>query len=207
MLGVYDILCLALLGMAFSSLCFTNVLATLMLRKQFVHRTPLTPLQGKITRGLQLALGVCILAWIIAFLWGATATARALMQGQIVPLFFLLFSPIFSGAVSFVLFRKTLRVRTKDTEELAEELKALYATRVASGGDLAALEAWSEKRSVKNSPDVRKKAFRAVLLLGESSYRETLQLLQSLGVVTETRALPQRQIDAPPHSHTVQTEK
>jgi hypothetical protein len=30
MLGVYDILCLALLGMAFSSLCFTNVLSTLM---------------------------------------------------------------------------------------------------------------------------------------------------------------------------------
>ena len=94
------------------------------------------------------------------------------------PLFFLLFSPLFSGAVSFVLFRKTLRVRTKDTEELAEELKALYATRVASGGDPAALEAWSEKGSVKRSPDVRKKAFRAVLLLGEPSYRETLQLLQ-----------------------------
>src|SRR5215470_237518 len=135
MLGVYHILCFALLGMAFSSLCFTNVLSTLMLRKQFVHRAPLAPLQRKITRGLQFALGVCSLAWITAFLWGAAAVERALMQEQIVPLFFLLFSPLFSGVVSFVFFRKTLRVRTKDTEELAEELQALYATRVASGGD------------------------------------------------------------------------
>src|SRR5215470_7405902 len=124
--------------MAFSSLCFTNVLLTLMLRKQFIHRTPLAPLQGKITRGLQLTLGVCMLAWITAFLWGAAATARALMQGQIVPLFFLLFSPFFSGTVSFVLLRKTLRVRTRDTEELAEELKELYAARAASVGDSAA---------------------------------------------------------------------
>ncbi len=198
MLGVYDILCLALLGMAFSSLCFTNVLSTLMLRKQFVHRAPLAPLQGKITRGLQLALGLCILTWITAFLWGAAATARALMQGQVVPLFFLLFSPIFSGAVSFVLFRKTLRVRTRDTEELAKELKELYAARAASVSDSAVLAAQLGKGSAQDSSDIRKKAFRAVLLLGEPSYHETLQRLQSSSVITETQATPLRQSGPPP---------
>ena len=114
------------------------------------------------------------------------------------------FRLFFWGGILALFFRKTLRA-PKDTEELAEGWRRCTTSRLWR--DSAALEAWSEKGSVKNSPDVRKKAFRAVLLLGEPSYRETLQLLQPLGVVTETRALPQRQIDAPPHSCMARTEK
>lgn len=178
MLRVYDVLCLVLLGMAFSSWCFTNVLLTLMVRKHFVQRTPTAPLQRTMTSSLHLALVVCILAWLSAFLWGGAAVTRALMQEQIVPIFFLLFSSLFSGLVSFILFRKTLRVRIEDAKEFAEELKTLRAIRAASGRDPETVAEWPKIWSGASSPDARKKAFRAVLLLGEPSYHETLKLLQ-----------------------------
>lgn len=180
MLWVYDILCFALLGMAFSSMCFTHVLSIMMLRTQLGQRAPLAPLQRRITRGLQLALGVCLVSWLSLFLWGAAAVTRALLQDQLMPFFFLLFSPLFSGVVSFVFFRKTLRARTRDAEELAEELKARYAARGGSGRVLGAVAEWSDSRSPASPSEVRKKAVRAVLLLGEPSYCETLDLLQPL---------------------------
>lgn len=180
MLPVYDVLCLALLGMALSSLCFTQVLSTMLLRKRFVQRPRLAPLQWKITRGLQLALIVCVLAWLSTFLWGASAVGSALMQEHLVPLLFLLFSPLFSGVVSIVFFKKGLRARTMDAEELAEELKALYASKTASGR-APEVEGEGSEWAGANSPDARKKALRAVLLLGESNYRETLALLQTQG--------------------------
>jgi hypothetical protein len=180
MLPVYEILCYALLGMALASVGFSNVLSMLILRRRFAPRASLAPLQRKIHRSLQGMLVICIVVWISLFLWGATAVARGLMQEQIVPLFFLLFSPLFSGVVSFIFFRKTLRARTREAEELVEELKAHSARRVASARDPGAVEGWSEEWSGHSSQDVRKKALRAVLVLGEPSYRGTLDLLQSL---------------------------
>jgi hypothetical protein len=178
MLRVYDVLCLALLGMAFFSVCFTQVLLITMVRKRFVQRARRAPLQCKITRSLQLALVVCLLAWLSAFLWGGAAVTRALMQEQIVPIFFLLFSPLFSGLVSFILFRKTLRVRIEDAKEFAKELKALHVTSDVPFMAPEAVAEGPESWSGASSPDARKKAFRAVLLLGEPSYHETLKLLQ-----------------------------
>ena len=197
---MYDILCLALLGMAFSSLCFADVLSTLMLRRLFVHRLPLTPLRGRLRVVFNSYLGM----------WpgldnrvslGSRRSGESIDAGADCAAFLLaLFASFFWGRVSLalLLLGKRCACAPRTLRNLRRSWKALYPAKVTPLEKIRRLWKHGRKKGpVKNSPGCRKKAFSGC----SSSWRAQLprdparSYYNPLGVVTETRALPQRQID------------
>jgi hypothetical protein len=194
---VYGTLCFSLLGMSFSSLCFSNVLALAILRKRFAQPPSPVPLQKCISIGLKVAPVLFSLSWVYALWIGAKAVAKALAQGDFIPLLFLVFSPPLTLFVSWIIFRLSLRVRGREVAELSEEIQRLEAIRAVSDNwsdawrsrEVAALKprltaepgrinAWLQDWRAKHFQRFGGKALRAVLLLGKPSYHEILSMLE-----------------------------
>lgn len=195
---VYSILCISLLGMSFSSLCFSNALAVLILRKRFAR--PLSPvfLQQAISVGLKFALVFFSLLWAYAFWTGAKAVVTALLNEDFIPLLFLVLSPLVSLLFSWSLFGVSLRARAREVAELAEEIQTLETIKTVSDDwsdawrarEVEALRpqleanpehvnGWLQDWRTKCFQRFGWKAFRAVLLLGKPSYREILHMLEN----------------------------
>jgi hypothetical protein len=197
MLEVYDTLCFALLGMAFSSFCFTNVLAMLILRGRFLKARSLAPSQSSVNVRLKIVLGIFVAFWALCFIAGAQGVVKALLNEDFIPVLFLIFSPILSGLFTLTLFGKSLRAREREIEELSEEVKALREKKAVSDnwsdewriGELEAMRpklatdpghvsGWLQSWPARRKQSFRRKAFRAFVILGEPSYCEVLEMFR-----------------------------
>jgi hypothetical protein len=184
--------------MSFSSLGFSNALAVLILRKRFAQPPSPVLLQQAISVGLKLALALFSLSWAYAFWIGAKAVVKALMNEDFIPLLFLFFSPLISLLFSWSLFGVSLRARSREVAELAEEIQALETTKTVSDDwsdawrareiealrpQLAAnpehVNGWLQNWRTKCFQRFGWKALRTVLLLGKPSYREILSMLEN----------------------------
>jgi hypothetical protein len=181
--------------MALFAAGFSNTLIMLILRRRFAETQSLAPRQAVVGSVLRIVLVCFGLLWLYCFVIGAKAVATGLLNESFVPLLFFLFAVPTATLWTLAIFGRSLRAQTKATEELAEEIQALHATRLASDNwseawrsravealkaqlvrDPESVNSWLESWYIKRYQRFRAKAFRAVVVLGEPSYREVLDM-------------------------------
>lgn len=198
MLDVCDTLCFALLGMALSAFCIAQVLSMLILRRRFLKRPSLAPVQSLIEGRLKIVLGLFAALWLYYFGAGVDGVVKAVMSENFIPVPFLFFSPILSGLFTLTLLGKSLRAREQEMADLALEVQGLREIQIASGNwsdewrareveamklphavSAERVKEWRQSWSTRGYLNFRKKAFRAFVMLGESSYREVLAMFHN----------------------------
>lgn len=172
-MGVYEILAIASPIMGLLAFGCAQAVIAIFLRRKFAPHASDVPLQRRLQLGLYVFLVVCTCLWAYGFVICARAVWFEIVRGDLLPLLLFLgvVAAAFAGLVIVSWF--AVRQRTENLTRLSAELQAL------SGDDTSgAIEPADVSLPPMAIRPVTEKARHAVLFLGASSYRATLEALQ-----------------------------
>ena len=170
---VYDTLAVALPIMGLLAFTCGQIVAVLILRRRFAKENVSHPLQRRLQIGLYIGAAVFASLWGYLFVLCTRAVLQEVIKGNWLPslVFVIVLAMAVAGLVTVSWF--AVRHRTKDLERLSFELQAL-------SGDLPSVSQvpQPDARSSMQERPLTEKARYAVLYLGASNYRATLEILQ-----------------------------
>ena len=170
---VYDTLAIAIPIMGLLAFACGQLLAILILRRRFARGEVLPPVQRRLQIGLYAGVAVFAGLWTYLFVLCARAVLRETINGSLLPLplFVSVLAMAFAGLVTVSWF--AIRHRTRNLERLSLELRALSGGPTSMNGEISPAFPHPEPER-----PLAEKARDAVLFLGASSYRATLEMLR-----------------------------